>query len=606
METENSFWDHFSFVRMYDRESLLYKLSKVERAVAKQSSSEHSYRRLLYDALDMTDLKGQYEKGEAPNYYRELIKRFPSSEDYTNQVLCELYRLSRGFAKPEDYMRSIVDKNCNPSDGWENDTLRLRILKQFIKYGDGLTYQKSVTVDGTVKRKTVTIKPYNGVGYLKKYLHKKLNQKISSIEAVKEHIQDIEDDVFDVLKGATDDEMKNYILLKTADELSKGVFRIGGRMKRSLYLFAMVYGMRFFGLTEPPSEGGETSLSAESVTRRSDPGRKDIELQLFINYYNNNLLRFLTEEYQADSEGQRHQLDMNPSGQGINVNNYAEVVYLYYLNRDLPPQEKIQRAEELIAALPELQRQRLAFSQQKLPEEQGTAFYRGLFGFHSLRARKTALELPEEQFTDFLCDNYVCEKSRGSDTMLLGTEQRSAQKQYRDILDQFSELWNKQYAKIERAEGSQAMYLHNGLMFLSNRMGVEERREKLLERLKKGLTEEEKQSLNDSVDEFIKLLVETDRYLQLQVTVKNDKAVPLKTVTRTNLVAAYHALYNLLQEGANRQNWRSFGELFDDFSLCIEPYLQNAYYQLLDGRNLLDVLVVFSSFCNLHDLVGII
>lgn len=54
-------------------------------------------------------------------------------------MLLALFAVYKEYPLPEDYMKRIVDRLCGAEDGWENDTLRLRILKQFIKYGNYLS-----------------------------------------------------------------------------------------------------------------------------------------------------------------------------------------------------------------------------------------------------------------------------------------------------------------------------------------------------------------------------------------------------------------------------------------------------------------------------------
>lgn len=83
------------------------------------------------------------------NYYQceklvlDLIGqgKVASAEELSRSAMAtcvRLYEKYREYPTPTDYMQRLVDRLCLPCDPWHNDSLRLRILKQFIKYGNYL------------------------------------------------------------------------------------------------------------------------------------------------------------------------------------------------------------------------------------------------------------------------------------------------------------------------------------------------------------------------------------------------------------------------------------------------------------------------------------
>ncbi len=120
----------------------------------------------------------------------------------------------------------------------------------------------------------------------------------------------------------------DYGLLELCNDLASGSFRVNGFTKKYLYYFAFIFGMTV--------SFGDKKFDEE----------KDVEKNLFQDYYNDNLLRLLSKEYENSA------LEKMPTGEGINYKNFAEVIYLYWLYHDelpMSPGEKIDMAEETIS-----------------------------------------------------------------------------------------------------------------------------------------------------------------------------------------------------------------------------------------------------------------
>lgn len=65
--------------------------------------------------------------------------------------------------------------------------------------------------------------------------------------------------------------------------------------------------------------------------------KSDLEINLFRDYYTNNLIRFISDSYKENL----NEYELDPSGQGINYKNFAEMIYLYYISKDCSAEDKV-------------------------------------------------------------------------------------------------------------------------------------------------------------------------------------------------------------------------------------------------------------------------
>lgn len=100
----------------------------------------------------------------------------------------------------------------------------------------------------------------------------------------------------------------------------------------------------------------------------------------------------------------------------------------------------------------------------------------------------------------------------------------------------------------------------------------------------------------EKVREFMDLLKGINSFLKNAVDCDKSPA----TVTRTSIIAAYYYYYNAVHEGDSADRWKSYEELFYNFKKDIDPKLKKAYYQELNGKNIFDVVVTFSSYAYLN------
>ena len=290
-ELENALYElEKEFQSLYTKEDFNRQLVRLH--MAGMTSARPSALSRLYSMLRQAWIP--FERGREDAYYEELVKNaaLPGFAELDEKIMQSLYEKFLTYPKPEDYMKRIVDRLEDPKDKWSEDSLRLRILKRFIVYGDYLSAAGK-----------------NGKKVIQAYVKKK--KGIKKEPSVQEVIEGLDDGVFKELKTATKAQKKpdgKFGLLKTADDLAAGKFREGGATKKDLYLFAMVYNMTYY--TGRPDE----TIDYE----------RDLEKNLFSDYYTNNLMRFVTEAYK---ENKLSEFERDPSGQGVNYKNFAEMVY---------------------------------------------------------------------------------------------------------------------------------------------------------------------------------------------------------------------------------------------------------------------------------------
>jgi len=535
---------------------------KLEALKAADSRSDRSSK--LRSLCDMFDLCGiAYERGRDYAYYERLVKKsdIPTSVEIADRMLIALYHRYEDYPAPEEYMQRMVDRLCRPEDDWGHDSLRLRILKQFIKYGD---YLRDAG--------------YGGRKAIRDYVRAK-GIRISSDADV---LDGLDDGVFNFLITAKKAQKKPgaiFGLLKTADDLASGSFRVEGATKKSLYLFAMVYDMTYYS-------------GNDSAREFIDP-ETDIEINLFRDYYCNNLMRYISETYRK----RINEYEPDPSGQGINYKNFAEMIYLYYIAREYSPLEKIRLSSQMIGRV-----QRRQFKRGKLDSRAagGTAFFRNIFS-------EDILSMSEDQFESFICSHYDCDTYAGSyeaagktkdmktSEIQMETEQVSAFNVYRSILSALKDT------------GIAPENCNYGLWFTD-----------VAAFRKKGygkICDRHADIDPDQFDEFIELLFGINSFAG--VTAEEEAAVSggshekpepsvMKTralfisdasaMTRTSLIVAYYYYYNAFYENDPRFKWMSFEEVYNHFKQHIDEKLAAAYYQPLSGRNIFDVMIAFSAY----------
>lgn len=595
-----------------------------ELVSADGSSETPSLQKKLIDMFDAYGIP--CEKSRETEYYRKRIEEsdLPDFKDTESRLLLFLYRNFRRYLPPEEYLRRLADKLTRKEDEeWKSDSLRLRILKQLIKYGSCLSYKAPRRQpDGKTKKKTITI--FGGKGFILKYLSEKAGCRVRDAA---EYLHLLKDDIFDVLLTATKDQKKEqgtYGILKMADDLASAKFQSEGTNRKSLYLFALAYDMSF--------NAGDTLSSAP-----------DIEKSLFRDYYNNNLMRYLHGYYRENFRSYK-----NPSGQGINYKNFAEVIYLYYLASELEPREKIIRSNEMIFRVNEEQKN--IHLKIRSADKGGTRHYRSVL----LCDDSQFFRLSEDELGAYVSENYNCggtaqtEMSRNKGDAVrdleLETEQSTAFAVYRHIMGELldalleNERWSsKEYRDKVRQLKKKEEYADKnvsprdvsrefllptcnyGLWFTDISAEHKESLPGIADKIKKASEQTGLEISTENMEAFVETLKGMQRLIgktayereqngtddqeheELMVAKTNALYVDSGSqITRTKLLTAFYYLFNVKYMDNSKRDGMSFYDVFNLFSGEANDYLEQAFYQRIDSKNIFDVLLVFSSYAFLN------
>lgn len=491
---------------MLTRQDFMRQLEELR--VFKGSSRAPSLWADLFRKLDAFGIK--YEKGQPAAYYEKIIENsnLPDASAPDTRLIRAFYVNFDKYPQPQEYISRVVDRFSNAVDGWSGDTLRLRILKQFIKYGNFLREAG-----------------FGGHQAVRNYVKDKISGKVTADAICKV----LDDGVFELLSAANKEQKKpdgKFGLLKVTDDLTAGKFRTGGATKRGLYMFAMAF-----------------NLTVE-----------DAEKNLFRDYYSNNLMRFLTDAYRDGLSD----YEATPTEQGINYKNFAEMIYLYFIHGNYAPEEKIRRSAQMI-------REVSTAENTGIRQNYDTSFYRN--SLNKIFAQ------PPEQFQKFIIDNFDCGtsakdaktgKSYGIGFMQTQLEQKTSAAVQRELLQ-----------KLKREiDLSECLY---GLGFvdiktLENNFGAEP----------------------GKFNDFKTLLGCIDRLL------KDERVFNSKNISRTSLAILYHHYYNAINELDVQDSGQSFEKHFRSFKSEMNEWLERAFYQPFDVKNILDVALAFSSYAYLN------
>ena len=624
--------------------------------IEKNRSSKPSKMRELYRMLELCGIP--FKEGQPYEYYREIVDaaasetspakpHISSNGDILDRIVHALYKQYKDYEKPEEYMLRLVNLHGNPK--WRENTLRLRILKEFIEKGDYLDaadiHGKTV-IQSYVKEKyhfekkpetrDILEKLDDGIFYRIDSVCKEDRDELT-VNFAKNAISQIvikndktSADLFSCQDGSdvvaylmtwagekptaksikekceTDglpellqwsesglkaleryisEQFKTYMklkgkygLLKITDDLANGKFRAQGGTKKVLYLFAMVFDMTYY-------------LDSEDVRRDDDT---DIEINLFQKYYTNNLLRFITKAY----EGKLDQFELDPSGQGINYKNFAEMIYLYYIRQNMEAVEKIRKSHEMIERVKKAGKGNMC---RVYDGENRTLHYK------NLPLEANAFSLNESEFEEFILKNYDCNTDRATEdgnTYMVGplqvdTDQISAYKQYKAILEKLKEYSDQPAADLV---GYGVWFTDvEALDYESMRAfdDVDPREFAAFKEMLRVANQfmyyvvDESFGSHDQDDNRAPSASVLSKKTALSVTSASD-------ITRTSLLVAFYYYFNAKMTARDisygELRHESFNTFYDKFKYEADKYLESAYYQPFSSRNLFDFILVISSY----------
>ncbi len=239
---------------------------------------------------------GACDRADTPADLSALVDaHMPPAAVIRRDLYTYLFNNYSVFKSPGEIIGRLVDALGDQTLFREGDSVRLRIVKQFLEYAP---YQTTTVVSTVLKR--------NGKGNIR--VSEKKRQTALAL---------IDESIFDSMGNDS-----KWDLLHLADDLANGKFRTNGKTRRHLYLFAFAFGIHV--------------LSPQEWARMKGPGDvlryQDLERNLLCDYCNACLVQKMAKEYSADPGKSGY--DMWPSGTGINYKNWLEALFLYYLHRN--------------------------------------------------------------------------------------------------------------------------------------------------------------------------------------------------------------------------------------------------------------------------------
>lgn len=447
-------------------------------------------------------------------YLKERVGKLPKAESMERRLMDILYGVYKGAMMPAQQIEQLVRRLGRPE--YQSGSVRLAIVKQFLV---NTTWHTKAIAEDIRSR-------YGNSDY-----------DFKNPETL---AQLADEALFGVLeKPLTKDEKRRYTLLRVADDLATGRFRSNGGTRTALYMFAFAFEMSVF--IDPDND-------------KYDPDR-DIEKNLFFDYYGNCLLRFISEDYEKHSSD----YEAEPSGEGINYKNFAEAIYLYYLGRtDLEPAKRLRRANNLIDECVRYAEDHecihadvdLGFSMT----DRYTYIYRDLY---LVRIRS----MPEEELVEFICDNYIVgTRSSSAARIAMDSEMNTAAFHFRKNL----------------ANALDGPFAGSVLTEIS----VEESKRQM-----QALC-----SYND--EKFSKLI---DKLCDMLFEVYEADA---RNVSRSHLIAL--AFENFMNDQG--LVGISMSELYREFCGKLNPILEDSRYQPICDTNIFDMFVVLLLYRNLNIL----
>lgn len=346
----------------------------------------------------------------------------------------------------------------------------------------------------------------------------------------------------------------NYKLLKLADDLSVGRFRKDEDMKTNLYLFAIAFGMTV--------SSGESDPSFDSAT--------DVEKNLFHDFYQDNLLKYISSDYKKNSTA----LEREPSGEGINYKNFAENIFLYVIHKkELTAREKEKLAKKLITKCIQKAKN---FSPQGTENLQITDIYREFF-FEDI------LNLEEKELITFFVENYeIPSDTNEKSIMKVASAQVTAMQSYKKLISDLKKEYGEVSISFEIEDMIKIQDFFEGC-------NIDREFGKVLEKL------------NDLL--YIKAArggrrQEGDKPVKFATAIWDEEQ---ETVTRIDIIAAYFYKYILCVQGEGL----SLPDLYEDFCDEVNPKLEECRYQKISVKNIFDIFVILFLYINFtSDCIG--
>lgn len=408
-------------------------------------------------------------------------------------------------------------------------------------------------------------------------------------------------------------------LLKCCDALANGRFLSAASVKEMLFLFAFAYDMRYYF-------DSDTDYDVN----------RDVERNLFLDYYCDNLSRYLTD---SNCGGNGANVS-EPSGHGLSFKNFVDVVFIYCLNKqDMPIGEKVTLFYELLARVkneylcPNGTKRDYEEEAKVDFEEKQTEAFQTYF-------EKYAIKMNADKFCTYVAQAYYCDTREEIVTVPkteTGDEVRVEINRGEFEID-FArsaplEVYNSIKSKIEKELGlPKGVHLQNiDLRTIPDFKSTEANEDiaectanaedtfklaKLIERddyyvaavvtlLDENLPELPDTANGKKLDNgLVAVISEIKKRLKPSTLIDVDEK---EEVTRTKIIAAYYHLYCLQCDLDNEYcnvTHSTFKENYISLKSTLDNYLKDAGFQPTSEKNIFDMLVALFAYCRINNRLG--
>lgn len=498
---------------------------------------------------------------------RELIGRLPQQEQMEALLLEKLHKVYKEFPVSSNYMERLVRRLCDAD--FRDETVRVAIVKQFMRHTDYETGDfkrnrgKVIDLVKQVKGDSAIEKTLD---WMKMITDKYKRYREAVISLFDETVFNLYDTTFNTLNK---DAKEKFNLLKLADGLANGKFWMNFGTRRDLYLFAFAFNMRVY----------------PDKTVDDYNGDLDIEKNLFFDFYADNLLRSLTVTPGTE--------EREPSGEGINYKNFAEIIYLYYLNKDdLEAGEKIKRADKLIAECIRKVEER---SKEDIDNKPAAAFDGSGENTKAYKDNyySDIMYLDEAQLAGYIVTHFIIpDDVRSGSRIAAANEEITATKKYKELRERLLVLIADD-ARL--SEILKPALDSDGALIEGTQIGIE------MQNIRETLRSINEKLGND--DDFVHILTVLDN--RLKIDTHNDAVLKgMERMSRTRLIALHYLNYinemaddtkTIHEAGARTYagEGKSLAEIYEEFVERVDPDLEEARYQKISPKNIFDMFVIF-------------
>ena len=482
--------------------------------------------------------------------YSSIKEELVTEEDFNRFFIQNIDQLISNVPDPKKYIERIVDsfadEDCRKKtmDG-SKPCLAVIILRQLAKYTHASLNEIGVIAshfrrDGhTIDQRFVASNSFSRIG----------NSLFAYYETPENYC--IGDYTFP--QGSY-----GHAMIDAANNFAESIFDPSGTTRLWLYFFAFAFDLRFYPDTQSADYNSQKDVS-----------------RFIKDYYTDNLIRDLDLE---------NTMQDSPSGIGINYKNYAECIFLFFLDyRNTESRHaRFIKALEMIGLVKEYSRD--------TPYPQPGRLYTMKMQSDLIRIFDLIYQenRPETSLIIFLGEN--CDTNNQGSIICLGNEEKSPAAAYIEIMsdegmsDFFSETAPKIIQKLNRLNFDIAYnYTKNCIITVMNKLGIVS-------------TAEEEYSIclplfKDKIEPLLSCEIELNQQEEAFNNVRDEIS---QNISRTLLIQAFfwkHIKDSL--ELSDPKKHISFWNIQYDFCERTEQTLEKCGYASVSPKSLIDNITVF-------------